>query len=204
MERAKKIAWKIPSVTVLITFLSAVFFVTSGAFDTFVYDRKAVLNGEAWRILTASLTHFSLSHLFWNLFVFLVFGVLIERISRKVFLTIFVMTSILSGLTYLLFFPSLSYYCGLSGVISGVVAYLCLSGIFSGRGNRHLWTLILIMLFLKISVEVPSDQPVFASGFRVLPSSHLIGIAVAFFCWLWVSTGARLKTGKSVLFTGRA
>ena len=32
--------------------------------ELLVYDRRAILNGELWRLLTAPLVHFSASHIF--------------------------------------------------------------------------------------------------------------------------------------------
>lgn len=189
MERTQKLVSRFPAGTLVLTISFVLIFYCPGTIQLTLYDRQAILNGEFWRILTAPLTHFSVSHLLWNASVFTIFGAMLENISRKSLLTICLGTSLLSGLSYLFLSPELVYYGGISGVASGIVAYLGLNKVYSGAKSKRLWQLILILLILKIAVESVTNNPLFVSvdipRFLVLPSAHLLGIVVAIIYWLW-------------------
>ena len=45
-------------------------------------DRQAIQAGQAWRLLTGYLAHWSLDHLFWDVLMFVVLGCLVESRSR--------------------------------------------------------------------------------------------------------------------------
>lgn len=97
--------------------------------------------------------------------------------------------------------PELAYYGGISGIASGIVAYLAFKNIHSGSKSKRLWQFILFLLVLKPAVEIVIKNPIFVStddsfGFLVLPSAHLIGILVASACWLW---GLRAANGHNVM-----
>lgn len=184
---------RVPIITLALVLLSVVVFYRPDLFDQFVYNRQAVLNGEVWRIFSAPLAHFSMSQLFWDLLVFSAFGCALENLSRRILLAILVLTATFSGLIYLIFLPDLAYYGGLSGVTTGIVAYLCLRQITAAKG-KGLWGVILALLIIKIATEIIFDRPIFAwnpiPGFMLLPSAHLIGLGVA--CLVWICS-LRLK-----------
>jgi len=180
-----------PVITITLVLASLVTFCWPGLSDQCIYDRQAVWNGEVWRIFTAPLAHFSVSHWFWDMLLFTVFGSILETLNRNSFLNILLLTAVASGLTYLLFTPELAYYGGMSGVATGLVAYLGLHKATSRADKEWLWHVILGLLLIKITFEIIADRPLFVPvqdlSFAVLPSAHLIGIATAMIVVFWRS-----------------
>jgi len=190
MERANKTIISIPLLTVGFVFLSLASFLWPALAGFWRYDRQAVLGGEVWRILTAPLTHLSMSHLSWNLLAFFVFGSMLEKISRREFLLICGLTAVASGAVCLSCHPSLMYYSGASGLISGIVAYLSLLKWFTRDPHRSLWGVILFLLAVKVILEIVTQSSLFAiidkDRVQLLSSSHISGVVVAAgLCFLW-------------------
>jgi rhomboid family GlyGly-CTERM serine protease len=159
--------------------------------ELFVYDRRAILNGELWRLLTAPLVHFSASHLFWDAAVFGAAGMTITASGFRGLWPVCGFGTIVPGLIFLLSSPGLERYGGLSGAATGAVAYCCLCSARQPGRQRVIWLLILAGIGLKIIVETATDTPVFAQvgsiSYRVLPSAHLLGFigAVAAIILYW-------------------
>ena len=167
-----------------------------------VYDRQAILNGELWRLLTAPLVHFSVSHMFWDVAVFGLAGFAINASGYRSFWLICSFAAVIPSLIFILALPELERFGGLSGLATGAVAYFCLCSAFKTKKNRFLWLLILLFIGTKIIIEATIGTPIFVQTgnmpFRVLPSVHIIGFLGAFatFLWPW--------TNQAVQLTGRA
>jgi rhomboid family GlyGly-CTERM serine protease len=148
--------------------------------ELLVYDRRAILNGELWRLLTAPLVHFSASHLFWDAVVFGAGGMSLIASGYRGLWPVCGCGTVVPGLIYLLWSPGLERYGGLSGLATGAVAYFCLCSARQSGRHRTIWLLILAGTGLKIIVETAVRTPVFVRvesiSYRVLPSAHLIGL----------------------------
>lgn len=157
--------------------------------EALVYDRQAVLGGEWWRLFTAPLIHFSVSHLMWNLLVFGVAGWAVEQAGYRGFWLVCALACGLPGPLYLLAAPELARYGGFSGVATAAVVFFCACSLSKLPKNRPIWLAILVLTAVKIAVEAVWGASVFAQAdsvtFRVLPSAHVVGylgaIAVAFY-----------------------
>jgi len=180
MVRQKKIITLGIILTSMIVILAIIAYEVPRLSDLLVYDRQAILSGELWRLLTAPLVHFSASQLFWDVVVFAVAGLAIIASGFRGFWLVCVFGAIIPGLIYLLSFPELERYGGLSGLATGAVAYLCLCSAQKSKKNRMIWLGLLMATGAKIIVETAMGVPIFAQAesipFRVLPSAHLIGI----------------------------
>jgi len=165
--------------TVLIAILAIVVYKVPRLSEWFVYSRQAVLGGEFWRLLSAPLVHFTAGHLFWDLVVFAAASWAIHASGFRGFWWVCGFSIVIPGLMFLLAFPELERYGGLSGLATGAVAYLCLCGAQSYRRNRPIWIAGLLLTGIKIILEVTTGTPIFAHAesltFRVLPSAHLAG-----------------------------
>lgn len=181
--------------------LSSVFFAivvynVPGLSELLIYDRRAILDGELWRLLTAPLVHFSASHLFWNAAVFGAAGLAVNASGFRGLWPVCGFGAITPGLIFLLWSPGLERYGGLSGVATGAVAYCCLCNARQPGRHRVIWLLMLAGTGLKILVETETGAPVFAQvesiAYRVLPSVHLAGFLGA------VATIIRYRPEKTV------
>lgn len=191
MVRQKKISAHGQILTLFIIILSIIAYSFPRFSDMLVYDRQAIFSGELWRLLTAPLVHFSISHIFWNIVVFSVAGFAINIYGFRNFWLLCGLTTVISSILFLLLLPELEHYGGLSGLATGAVAYFCLCSAYKSRKNRSIWLIIIALMGLKILIETIMGIPVFAQveriPFRVVPLAHITGFlgAATTVIWVW-------------------
>jgi rhomboid protease GluP len=84
-------------------------------------DNFAVLNGEVWRLFTATFIHANIVHIFGNMFFLLIFGLRAEDMfDVKEYFLIYFLSGLAGGFLTLLFLPD-SLSVGASGAIFGVL-----------------------------------------------------------------------------------
>jgi len=191
MVRQEKISAQGQALTLFIVGISIIAYCFPRFSDLLVYDRQAILSGELWRLLTAPLVHFSASHIFWDIVVFGVAGLAINAAGFRCFWLVCSFAAVIPSLLFLLAFPELERYGGLSGLATGAAAYFCLCSAHKSRKNRMIWLGILALMGTKIFVEATMGAPIFVQAesipFRVLPSVHILGYlgALATIMWTW-------------------
>ena len=93
----------------------------SGFTDLFLLNNQA-LGVEFYRFITAIFLHGSLSHLVFNLFALIFFGLILEKfIGSKKFLLVFFISGVLANIFSVFFYPS---SLGASGAIFGIIGCL--------------------------------------------------------------------------------
>jgi len=108
------------SLIILVVFIFQILF--QGFTDFFVLDNRAFLLSQYWRYLSAIFLHASLTHLLYNLFALIFFGLALERIAgSKNFLIIFLGSGLIANMIALNFYPK---SLGASGAIYGVIGAL--------------------------------------------------------------------------------
>lgn len=145
------------------------------------YDRAAILRGEVWRLVTGHFSHWSASHLGYDLFAFVILGAICERRERRLFAATVVATALIVSLFLLAFRPDVETYRGLSAIDSA----LWMGAVFD-LGERQLpLAVALASLFLaKVMIESRSGA-LFVDGMTVLPVVHLLGAAVGLIMAAW-------------------
>jgi rhomboid family GlyGly-CTERM serine protease len=110
--------------TALVAALLVLVHVLAGAMPHALrYERRAVLDGEAWRLLSAHLVHADLRHLAWNVLGVLIVGILFARDHNpRQWLGIMLASTAAIGLGFLVLQPELEWYVGFSGVLHGCMA----------------------------------------------------------------------------------
>lgn len=197
MVRQKKIGVQGQILTLFIVSLAIIVYSFPRLSSLLVYDRQAILSGELWRLLTAPLVHFSASHIFWDILVFSVAGFAINASRFPCFWLVCSFTAFIPSVIFLMAFPNLEYYGGLSGLATGAAAYFCLCSMFKTRRKRLIWLLILVVMGTKIFIEAAMDESIFVQAesipFQVLPSVHIVGYlgALATIAWTWPNTVRR-------------
>jgi rhomboid family GlyGly-CTERM serine protease len=175
-----------PFFTILLGLLVSIITLSPQMTSWMQFDRSAILHGELWRILTGHFTHWSVSHLFWDMLVFLVLAGTIERFNRRQLLTCFAIGSFFISLLVFSILPEMTYYRGLSGIDSGLFMLLLVvlyRRNTSGRKVMHKIPYILIGLFFvgKSALELSTAQTLFvqpSSLFIPVPLAHLGGAFV--------------------------
>jgi len=183
MARQKALKGRVPAVTLFLAGVSLLAYCWPHLSDLLVYDRQAILQGEVWRLFTAPVVHFSLSHLWWDLSVFCAAGWAIEVAGFRGYRLVCSLSAFIPGTVFLLVSPNLARYGGLSGLATGAVVYLSLWESRRPGRSRILWLAILALTGVKIIVESVTGAPIFLSTdnipLRVLPAAHAIGCAAA-------------------------
>ena len=174
-----------PVITVLVAAGSLALFLLPDVAHWLIYDRNRVLAGEVWRLVTGHAVHLSMSHALYNIVLFSVAGIWLERRNGLRYAWLIGLTALVGSLYFLIFMPEMAFYGGLSGVISAAVVYLCLQEMRQGGFARAVWATILLLFLAKVGYEILIGQTVFATPdatpFEVVPAIHIIGAVVAGF-----------------------
>lgn len=187
-EPQRQLAW--PWATAVAASAAAAIFWTSGE-ARLIFDRTLILHGQVWRAWTGHVVHFTPSHLWWNLAVFVPAGCWLERLWPGIARGYYLISPLAISVALLIFDSALIRYAGLSGVASGVLVLL--GGLQLTRGNRPdlRWFSIslLVLVAAKIGYELFAGTPLLVRGFddvRTVPLAHIAGaICGAMFWWLY-------------------
>jgi rhomboid family GlyGly-CTERM serine protease len=173
--------------------LSAVYLAGPGAVGVLRYERLAVLDGEAWRLLTGHLVHADAAHFGWNVLGVLLVGFLFAREYSPVqWLAVLVASTVAIDLGFLLLEPQLEWYVGFSGVLhgwmaAGLVAWL--------RSTRDPVTWLVAGLFVaKLAWEHYAGALPFTATSLSLPvvhEAHTFGAVGGLAAGLWLGRRPR-------------
>jgi membrane associated rhomboid family serine protease len=194
-----RIPWATFSLTALIAIVSIVSIV--GIEVSEVYDRFSLIPAEAWRcggltLLSSFFLHTSVSHLIWNLYFLLLFGILLEPgLGSKRLLFLVLASAIAGDLLHVLVYPNeYAANAGASGGISGLVAYYALKSPHSRiyilfRDFPYLrWLYVPAWFFFLFCTSLQFWRLYqYAIGASpVLATAHLGGTGAGVFLWmLW-------------------
>lgn len=134
------------------------------------YDRAALMRGEVWRLVTGHFSHWSPTHLAWDLIAFLILGAICER-RRSLLLGAIFTTAITVSLYLLAFCPEVATYRGLSAIDSALWVWAA----FIIGERRVALALTLLSLFVVKVIAESACGSIFVGGFTVLPMVHLLG-----------------------------
>jgi rhomboid family GlyGly-CTERM serine protease len=168
-----------PFITPLLSVAAvAIHFLPPDAAAALQFDRAALAAGELWRLFTAHVTHFSPSHLAWDVGVLFALGWFCERKSRRQTAVALALSAAAISLAVWFALPTFQIYRGLSGLDCA------LFGLLATRQIQHRSTaakltglLALVALVLKSGWETLSGATLFVSGreFVPVPLAHLMG-----------------------------
>lgn len=158
--------------------------------NALAFDRSAVAAGHTYRLLTAQLTHWSWSHLAWDLLVLITAGSACERRDRPLFLGCLAAALVVLPMTLLVVDPGLDFYRGLSGIDASMfvllAGHLIREGLSQRRPLKALVTGAWLVGFAgKIAYEYATGATVFVDGStaQAVPLAHVVGAAVGFAFW---------------------
>ena len=120
-----------------------------------------IRHGEVWRLITPILVHAwpSPFHLLFNVYALLVLGVMIE--SRQGTLQLAALVLVIAALSNLAqYFVSGPNFCGISGVVYGLLGYIWMKGRFDPGSGLFLHpqtvTMMLVWFFLCLAGIIPN------------------------------------------------
>ena len=181
--------------------MAALAYLLPGSFKFGSYQRSEILSGQVWRLLTCHLAHRSPQHLIWNLGAFLLLGYLAERKLGRSYPLFLLGSSLWVGAGLFLFLPSLSWYCGLSGVDSALFGYLLVEALLNSFAD-HDWLLVALNGFCgagllgKTAYELATGGAVFARtpGLNSVPLAHLLGALIGIFVMMRACASSSPRT----------
>lgn len=161
----------------------------AGAIDSLRYDRDAVLAGEAWRLVTGHLVHADAIHLGWNLLGVVIVGFLFaDDYSLREWLSILLVSTVVTNLGFLLLEPQLEWYVGFSGVLHGLMAAGLVAWL---RTSRDPVTWLVTALFAgKLAWEHYAGALPFTAGslsVSVVHEAHTYGAVGGVLAALWLA-----------------
>jgi rhomboid family GlyGly-CTERM serine protease len=151
------------------------------------FDRKLIVEGAWWRMLSANFIHLGWNHYVLNMagaaLVFALFG---ASVSAWEWLGVIVVTSVAIAVAVLALNQDISWYVGLSGTLHGIFTYgavaelrharLFASLLLLGAGAKLLWE--------QIVGSLPGTAE--TVGGDVIVDAHLYGAVAGLFlaiCW---------------------
>lgn len=183
VEKLTHGAIKAPWITLSLSAFFVFLYILGGnTFDTLVFDRDAILNGELWRFFTGHMVHYNFDHLVWDLIAFIILGAVIELNNSKQLILSLAISSI--GVSFWLYYfePIIMTYCGLSGSLNGLLVVA--SMIQWKKTESRMYFFVMLSTIGKICYEFTTNQTVFVSmSAHPMPSSHLVGFISGLICF---------------------
>lgn len=184
---------KVPG-TLLIACLAVVAFTSEGLAGVLEYHLHQQNPFPPLSLLGCHLLHWSSEHLFWDLSMFVVLGIVCERWLPRAFYSTLLLSSLLIPLAVMWSAPDIDVYRGLSGLDTAIFSLLVSSlGLQAIHGHDR-WqavppALLLLALWTKIAFEFHSGQVLFVQqvNFTPLPIAHAIGGLVGAACAWWTT-----------------
>ncbi len=184
------------------------------------FDRSAILAGDAWRIWTGNVVHWSGEHLALDVGAFLVVGLLFERAIGRAYPWVLLASATAVGGAVLVFGTEVNVYRGLSGVASGQFAIAVLFELRRARSREQLALSIggVLLLAAKLAYEGLTGHMMFGTEALgdigvPLPLAHIAGtvgaVAVVFAMFALRSSDEARRTpvprlGLELADSGRA
>ena len=118
-------------------------------------DKVAVLQGEWWRLLTATVVHGSIIHLGFNMYALYIVGPIVEALyGRPLYVTFYILCGLAGSLASFLFLANPSV--GASGAIFGMFGLLAVSTYIHkpalGRQARSLTGQIVMLIVINLVI----------------------------------------------------
>ena len=180
--------FKLPWRSILLVAAAIVAYLVLGAAPgDWVFDRVAIARGEWWRLISGHWVHSDPAHAVWDISALLLLGALFETRLKWRLPMVLLLTSL--GVDAWLWWgePALGYYCGLSGILNGLLVVGLLQ---LWRDTRHPVVLLTALAaILKIYVEINTGQSlVTQTAWPSVPVAHaagyLSGLVLAAATWI--------------------
>lgn len=148
-------------------------------------DTTSSLISQIPQLFSCHLLHWSLDHLGWDLFMFVLVGMICERRNQTGFALVLLLSAILIPVFVVSFAPTLGSYRGLSGLDTGLFAFAAIMLIVEAFQDEN-WQSVVIYAALfvgmlgKIGYELAYGGTLFvdSTSFSPVPVAHIVGAVV--------------------------
>lgn len=161
--------------------------------DALCWDKRLIVQGQYWRVLSGNFTHSNLIHLVMNLIAFaLIMGIFKPSTAQLLIGVLFI--ALVIGLLNLL--TSMQIYLGLSGVLHGLFVYFALLDIRNGHKNAWLLVLAILAKLAWENIFAPSAFTERLIEASVATAAHLFGLLAGVLLALLILGWGRLCRGR--------
>ena len=176
-EQKAQGAWQGWSVPIGIVVAAAIIALTGDeGRELLRYERSAIGDGEAWRLLTGHFAHLGLSHLLLNLAGLLLVWYLVgHSLNRSHWLLVLGISIAGIDAGFWLFEPQLDWYVGLSGALHGMLAGGIVAAFPQGRAETRILAAVLVLKLAYEQFAGPLPGSEASSGGNVIVAAHLYG-----------------------------
>jgi membrane associated rhomboid family serine protease len=164
-------------------------------FTDFLILNSTALSGQIWRFVSALFLHGSLSHITYNMFALIIFGLILESlIGSKKFLLVFFLSGILANIIGVFFYDS---SLGASGAIFGVIGALTLR-----KPLMTVWAFGLPMpMFIASALWAAGDLLGMFFPSNVGHIAHLSGLGVGLLLGIYFRITQKQKGNNKISYT---
>lgn len=176
----------LPWITLVLGALSLGISLSPAAAVLLTPDRSFTAVSDWGRRLTGNFVHWNLSHLAWDLAVFLVLGIIAESSNRKRYVSLVALAGLICPMASFLLMPEITSYRGLSGIDTALFVSVALSlRRNSGTPRARASIDVILALFVaKTLMEFFSHKSLFVGelGEQVIPvpAAHVTGALAGF------------------------
>lgn len=174
-----------PWVTTALAMVALALGLIPGAGEALQFDRAVIAHGQVARLLTGHLTHWTASHLAWDLGAFALLGSLVESRSRSLFTGVSAASALAISVAVYWLQPGFELYRGLSGVDSALFGAAVLTGLTReiGRPQATSWIAVaaLAAFIVKCALEIFLGRALFVApdpAFVPVPLAHAAGAVI--------------------------
>jgi rhomboid family GlyGly-CTERM serine protease len=177
METVRRFPWVIVAVVATCAAASAL----PGGGALLEYDRARVAGGEAWRLLTGQMVHWTGRMALADLAVLLGLGLWLETTGRRrTLLLALALGAAITALGVQFLQPGLAVYRGSSGLAAALFVLSALEAMRPPAGRAFRLAACALLLFTaKVAWETAGGTPLFAgdlpAGVAPTPLVHLLG-----------------------------
>lgn len=187
---------RVPGVTLALAALMLVLQYAASNHSSYYFDQAAIWHGELWRLLTGHFVHADNAHLRWNVVALLVLGFMLEQHSSKAMLVAVLAGAFAIDLWLLSPLAAISRYCGLSGILNGVLVLLLWQE--WQHSKQPLLLLTGVLALAKIIVELLAQQSLFTHfSWPPYPPAHLCGFVAGLLALVAMQYRSEFKASSS-------
>ena len=183
-------------VTITIALATVFVFLVPSLAELMTLDLGRSLVSQIGQLFSCHLLHWSLDHLAWDWFMFVLVGSICELRCRRGYLLVLILSAMSIPVSVSVLMPVLGSYRGLSGIDTGIFVFAAALLIEEAIQQKNWWATgvyaaMLVGLIGKTLFELTCGNTLFveSANFTPVPVAHIAGAIVG----ALVAIGGRLR-----------